>query len=70
MTQINSERQSSSHASLRTWFFNPFYYVAGGHALLAGLILILLADDRLLTRNASAKDPLAPQNMRYRMPMS
>ncbi|MFA5863300.1 MAG: hypothetical protein WC975_01280 [Phycisphaerae bacterium] len=43
MTQIDSERQSSSHASLRTWLFNPFYYVAGGHALAVGLILIFLA---------------------------
>lgn len=29
--------------SLRTWLFNPFYYVAGGKALVIGLCIILAA---------------------------
>lgn len=34
-TRVNSKR------NIRTWLFNPFHYVAGGKALIVGVVLIL-----------------------------
>ncbi len=34
-TRMNSKR------NIRTWLFNPFYYIAGGKALVVGVVLIL-----------------------------
>ncbi len=39
--EINNETKKESKKSLKTWLFNPFYYIAGGKALVFGIIIIL-----------------------------
>ncbi len=39
--EINDETKKESKKSLKTWLFNPFYYIAGGKALVFGIIIIL-----------------------------
>jgi hypothetical protein len=36
-----AHQDSDKGSCLRTWLFNPFHFVAGGAALLAGLAVIL-----------------------------
>jgi hypothetical protein len=41
MTQIALDSGAGSPRNLKTWFFNPFYYLGGEGALMIGMILIL-----------------------------
>jgi hypothetical protein len=41
MTQIALDSGVGSPKSLRTWIFNPFYYLGGESALMIGIVLVL-----------------------------
>src|SRR3990167_2249308 len=40
---VLSKTEMVSKRSIRTWLFNPFHYIAGGKALVVGVVLILVA---------------------------
>jgi hypothetical protein len=41
MTQIALDGGVGSQRNLKTWFFNPFYYLGGESTLMVGVVLIL-----------------------------
>ena len=43
MTDIESKNNNKQKRTLGQWLFNPFQFIAGGSALLVGLIIMLVS---------------------------